>query len=215
MTGWSVKFTSTVSMSHIDMTLPNSTTTERPNHRMDTRKMHWAPKLITLVFVVLALLLALLAVISSHGVPQGLLRWLLPNQEGERLHTAFPGVIPHDQNSLYEPHLKKMAEQSQLGWQVDLAGFDQLHVASPGKVTLSVHDASGKPVAGQVDVALSRVANSNDDRHVQLKSQGDGVFSGEILISSAGRWLIGVTVRRGAESYTTQRSLTIDPPAAK
>lgn len=174
-------------------------------------KMHWGPKLIAGFFAILVIFMALLLSIASHGLPDKLSGWFLPNPEQQRLHTAFPGVVPHDQNKLYEPHMKKIAEQRSLGWKLELGGLEQLRSGAPGHITVTVQDARGRRVAAeQVEVALWRMANSGDDRHLQLNPLGEGAFGGEIMIPDPGRWLIEVTVTRGPDTFTTRRSLFVD-----
>lgn len=184
--------------------------------RNKKEKMHWAPRLIATFFGTLVVFMAILLSISSHGLPDKLSGLFLPNPDKQRLHTAFPGVIPHDQNKLYEPHMQKIAEQRNLGWTLELGGLDSLRSDTPGNITVKVQDAQGKPVAAeQVEVDLWRMANSGDDRHLQLKLQDGGVFSGELLIPDPGRWLIGVTVTRGQDTFTTKQSLFVAEPGKK
>ncbi len=184
--------------------------------RQEKGKMHWAPKIIATFFGGLVVFMAILLSISSHGLPDKLSGWFLPNPDKQRLHTAFPGVIPHDQNKLYEPHMQKIAEQRSLGWKIDIGGLENLRSDTPGNITVNVQDADGKRVvAERVEVALWRMANSGDDRHLQLTPVSDGAFAGEVLIPDPGRWLIEVTVTRGQDSFTLKRSLFVDEPNKK
>lgn len=184
--------------------------------RRQMGKLHWAPMLIAVFFGALLVSMVMQLLVSSHGLPDRLSGWLLPNQDRQRLHTAAPGVIPHDQNKLYEAHMKKMAEQRNLGWQVELAGLDHLPSGTPGKITVNVRDAEGKPLpADRVELALSRVANSRDDRRLTLRPLAAGAYGSEILFPAPGRWLIGVTVTRGQDSFTAQRSLIVGEPDKK
>ena len=184
--------------------------------RKEKLKMPWGPKLIAAFFGFLVIFMAVLLSISSHGLPDKISGLFLPNPDKQRLHTAFPGVIPHDQNTLYEPHMKKIEAQRNLGWTVDIGELEKLRSDVPGNITVRVQDADGKPVlVEQVEIAMWRMANSGDDRHVQLKPLGDGVFGGEVTFADPGRWIIGVTVTRGQDVFSTQRSLFIDEPTKK
>lgn len=185
-------------------------------NRKEKEKMHWGPKLIAAFFGGLVVFMAVLLSISSHGLPDKLSGLFLPNPDKQRLHTAFPGVIPHDQNKLYEPHMQKIEAQRSLGWKLTLGGLDNLRSGTLGNITVNVQDAQGKLVAAEhVEVALWRMANSGDDRHLQLKPMSEGAFGGEILFPDPGRWLIEVTVTRGLDTFTIQRSLFIDEPDKK
>lgn len=173
-------------------------------------KMHWAPWLITGFFVLLLMSMLSFILVASRGLPDSLAAWLLPNQD-QRLHTALPGAIVHDQNYLYESHMQKVAGQQSLGWKVEVAGLDHLNSQQQGVITVRVQDRQGQGLpADRVEVSSMRVANSQDDHHLELKAQGPGVFTGEIRFPAPGRWLIGVTVTHGADTYTLQRSLNID-----
>lgn len=179
-------------------------------------KMHWAPKAIAAFFGALVVFNAILLSISSHGLPDKLSGWFLPNPESQRLHTAFPGIIPHDRNKLYEQHMKRIEEQRNLGWKLELSGLDDLRSGVPSKVVVKVKDAESQPVVPEkVEFVVWRMANSKDDRHVQLKAGEQGAFVGELLLPNPGKWLVRVDVTRGEDVFMTNRSLFVDEPAVK
>lgn len=160
--------------------------------------------------------MAVLLSISSHGLPDGLSGLFLPNPDKQRLHTTFPGVIPHDRNKLYEPHMQRIEAQRNLGWKVDVAGLASLQSGLKSQITVSVKDADGKPVVpDRVEVELWRMANSEDDRQFALTPAAEGTFSGDLLLPDPGRWLIEVVVERGQDSFAMQHSLNIEEPRKK
>lgn len=176
-------------------------------------KMHWAPKSIAIFFALLVVLNAILLSISSHGLPEKLSGWFLPNPDKQRLHTAFPGVIPHDRNKLYEPHMQHIEKQRSLGWTLELKGMDDLHSGMPGKIGVTVRDAQGQPmVPDQVELVIWRMANSRDDRRLRLSAAGDGMFVGELTLQNPGRWLFQIEVRRGQDTFLEKQSLFVDEP---
>ncbi len=176
-------------------------------------KMHWAPRLIIAFFVVLVILMAGLLSISMHGLPDSLANLLLPNTNHQKLHTAFPGVVPHELNRLYEPHLRHLEQQRNLGWQVDIAGLEDLRSDVNGVVTVKVHDAQGKPVAANsVTLDLWRMANSGDDRKLQLKPAADGTYTSPIMLPDSGHWIAELHIMRGQDSFLKQQTLFISKP---
>lgn len=179
--------------------------------RKNKEQMHWAPKVIAGFFAGLVVFNAVLLTISSHGMPINVSGWFLPNPEKQQLHTAFPGVIPHDHNNLYEPHMQRIEAQRNLGWKLEVNGLDILRHDVPGTVTVGVQDAAGKAVVpDQVELALWRMANSADDKRLKLTPGTDGKFSGQLTLPDPGRWVIEINVSKGADTYVTQRSLTVD-----
>jgi nitrogen fixation protein FixH len=174
-------------------------------------KMHWAPKLIIAFFVLLALLNAALLSIATHGLPNWITDLLLPSQDQEAVHTVFPGTVPHDRNKLYEPHQQQVQEQRNLGWQVDVQGLDELKSGVPHALKLTVRDAQDQPVqADNVTFGFWRMANSKDDRAVQLQPAGAGEYQGEILLSDAGRWVVEIHIERGKDAFHTKKSLLVE-----
>jgi len=185
-------------------------------NRRSKEEMHWGPKLIASFFVVLTVFMAILLTISSHGLPDKLSGLFLPNPDSQRLHTAFPGVIPHDQNNLYEQHMQRVEEQRNLGWKVDISGLNSLHSRVAGKITVNVQDAQAQLVKPEeVTLALWRMANSGDDRHVHLKPLAEGGFGGDVLVPDPGKWLIEVTVKRGQDTFVAQQSMFVDESIQK
>jgi hypothetical protein len=177
-------------------------------------KMHWAPKVIIAFFIMLALLNAALLSISTHGLPGWVTSLVLPGEEQEKVHTVFPGVIPHDRNKLYEQHQLQVAQQRSLGWQLEVEGLDDLKSGVRQTLKLTLRDAQGQPiVADRVMFGFWRMANSKDDRSMRLQASGAGVYQGDVELSDAGRWVVEIHIERGKDVYHTKKSLLVDDPA--
>jgi nitrogen fixation protein FixH len=177
-------------------------------------KMHWAPKALVIFFILLVIFNATLMSIATHGLPAWVTDRILPQQSADKVHTVFPGVIPHDRNNLYEPHQKQVEQQRNLGWQVDIVGLDNLHADTARTVTVTVKDAQGQPVpAERADLGFWRMANSKDDRMMQLKQTAPGQFTSEVLLGDAGRWVVEIHIEHGQDTYHTKMPLMVDEAA--
>lgn len=174
------------------------------------QEMHWAPRLIIWFFVGLVVLNAVLLSVASRGLPDFFTRLLLPSQGKQEVHTAFPGVIPHDRNKSYQPHLQQLERQRDLDWQVTLLGFDALQAGRPGQVEVAVLDAEGQPLAqAQASLVLWRMANSRDDRVIALEETMPGTYAASVDLPDAGRWLARLHIERGQDHYQKQQQLFI------
>ena len=179
--------------------------------RRKKEKMHWAPKAIIAFFFLLVIFNAVLLSVATHGLPDKFAGWFLPNQDRQKVHTVFPGVVPHDRNKLYEEHQQRIAEQRNLGWQVEVQGLDQLKSGVSAELVLSVRDAQGQPVAiDRAMIGFWRMANSKDDRKLDFKPGKSGEFVAEVLLQDPGRWLADIDVVRGQDSFRMQRSLLVE-----
>ncbi|MGZ8252920.1 MAG: FixH family protein [Methylophilaceae bacterium] len=175
------------------------------------QNLHWAPRLIIGFFISLVLLNAVLLTISTRGLPDKISGLFLPNPDNQKIHTAFPGLIPHDQNKLYEPHLQKIEQQRELGWQVNIVGLDKLQSDKPQTITITLLDKQQQPIpAAQVRLGMWRMANSRDDRHYDFKETAAGSYQAEITLPDEGRWLSELSIQQGENSYLKQQQLFID-----
>lgn len=173
-------------------------------------RMHWAPRLITGFFVFLVIFNAALLSISSHGLPIWLGNILLPNPQQQTLHTAFPGLIPHDRNKLYEPHLQELEAQKALGWQVSLQGLDQLRHDVASNIVLIVRDKNNAPLqADKATLSLLRMANSLDDHRISLEQVEPGRYQTKLNLPDAGRWIVELEITRGADHFLMQEPIFI------
>lgn len=181
--------------------------------RNKKEKMHWAPKLIIAFFVLLVIFNAVLLSIATHGLPDAVSGWLLPNQGRQTVHTGFSGVIPHDRNKLYEEHQQRMQEQRNLGWQIEVQGLDELVSGVASKLQLILRDAQGQPIAAdRVTLGFWRMANRKDDRQLALQPVTAGVYQADIMLPDAGRWLVEIHIERAEDSFHSKRSLLVNEP---
>jgi hypothetical protein len=179
------------------------------NMQVKQNKMHWAPKLIIYFFVFLAVLNAVLLSLSMHGLPHYLASAFLPNASQKQVNTAFPGVMPHDKNKSYEPHLEELAKQRALGWSVDASALKNLRAGQNNRINVRVVDKQGQALSGAVvTLDLWRIADSRDDLQLKL----DETTAGQYLVTwkpYEGRWMSLLTVERGEDRYTVKASLNV------
>lgn len=183
------------------------------NMQKNRVKMHWAPKLIIGFFVLLALINAALLSIATHGLPEGIARWILPNHGPQRVHTGFSGAIPHDRNKLYEAHQLRMETQKNLGWQVNVAGLEQLQAGVAAQIGVTVLDAQQRPLAAdRVRIEFWRVANRKDDIVLELTPGAAGEYQTAVTLPAIGRWIAVLNIGRESDLHQTQFPLQVDAP---
>jgi len=172
--------------------------------------MHWAPKLIIAFFVGLVLLMAILLSISSRGLPDGLVRLVLPNPSNGLVHTGFPGVIPHDRNKLYESHVQEIEQQKSLGWHVDVQGLDALKNNLASNVVVKLSDKQNQPIiAATVTIELWRLANSADDQTIQFSETKPGEYHATLRLSDEGSWLTDLEIVKGEAHYALKQPISV------
>jgi nitrogen fixation protein FixH/small basic protein len=175
------------------------------------QSMHWAPRVIIGFFIFLVILNAVLLSIASRGLPNSITSFILPNPDKQKVHTAFPGTVPHDKNKSYQGHLARVQQQREMGWQANLEGIENLQSKQPGVVRLLVRDKEGMPIkSADVTLGLWRVANSRDDQSLQLVEKEPGIYYGEILLPDAGRWLAEIIIEKNDDYYRRQQQLFLD-----
>ncbi|MDR5170655.1 FixH family protein [Methylobacillus flagellatus] len=174
------------------------------------QSMHWGPKIIIGFFIFLVISNAILLSIAGRGLPQGLTSFFLPNPDNQRVHTAFPGVMPHDRNKSYQPHLEQLQQQQALGWQLKLQGVDDLNPGTSKRIAARILDENGNAVT-QAEVTLNfwRMANSRDDKIYALEEQAEGEYGADVVLPDSGRWIAEVLVKQGDKRYRKQESLFI------
>lgn len=173
--------------------------------------MHWAPKLLIAFFALLVVFNAALLSISMHGLPDAVFAWFLPkSQSSSPVHTGFPGAVPHDRNKLYEPHLQRMEQQRNLGWKISIKGLDDLHKNKPAGVVFSVRDKDGQPLAGaKFALSLWRMANSADDRRLEVEELAPGEYGIDLNLADAGNWIAEIYIERGEDTYLMQQPVRV------
>lgn len=180
------------------------------NMQRKKEPMHWAPKLLIAFFVLLTVLMAGFLSIATNGLPDSVAKLILPNAGTQRTHTVFPGAVPHDRNQLYEPHLQRLEQQRNLGWSIAIQGMEGIRENKPAIVVINVKDKQGKPVEqAKVTLDLWRMANSKDDRKLELAEQFPGAYAAQISLGDAGNWIAEIYIERGQDSYLQQQPLTV------
>ena len=172
--------------------------------------MHWAPKLIIAFFMGLVLLMAILLSISTRGLPEALARLVLPNPSKGQVHTGFPGVIPHDNNKLYESHLQDIAQQKHLGWNVDVHGLDALKNNLASNVVIKLFDKQNQPIiAATVTIELWRLANSADDQTINFSEVEPGVYHAMVRLSDEGLWFTDLEIVKSEAHYALKQPISV------
>lgn len=171
-------------------------------------KMHLFPKLIIGFFVSLVVLNAGLLSIASKGLPDRFASWLLPNPDHETVHTGFPGILEHDNNKSYIPHLNRINAQRALGWHIEWVNATHLKVNTPQTIAIKLLDAQNKPILNaKVQIVLSRFANQADDLKLTLLPTKTGQYEAMILLKYPGRWQITTIAELGEDVFQTSKML--------
>jgi hypothetical protein len=174
------------------------------------QSMHWGPKLIIGFFVGLVLLNAFFLSVATRGLPDLLTRSILPNPENRQVHTGFPGVIPHDRNKLYESHMQNIAQQQNLGWNVEVLGLDVLKNSLASNVTIKLSDKQNQPIiAATVKIELWRLANSADDQTIQFSESKPGEYHATLRLSDEGLWLTHLEIVKGEAHYAMKQPISV------
>ena len=174
------------------------------------QSLHWGPKIIIGFFIYLVIANAVLLSVAGRGLPDSLTSIFLPNPDSQRVHTAFPGVMPHDRNKSYQPHLEQIQQQQALGWQVRLQGVGDLEPGVPQRLTARITDENDHAVTrAEVTLNFWRMANSRDDKVYPLVEQAVGEYAADVLLPDSGRWVAEVLVKQGDQRYRKQESLFI------
>ena len=173
--------------------------------------MHWAPKLMIAFFVFLVALMAMFISLSSQGVPGVFAKLFLPNSEGKSIHTAFPGVIPHDRNKLYESYLKEAAQQKELGWTVEVSGVDTIKVGAPSELSLRLLDKQHQPIRGAlISMEFWRMAKSSDDVKVTFSEVSNGLYKTKVNLQDQGLWVTTLEIASGEQKYSGKQSIQVN-----
>ncbi len=176
--------------------------------RRSAGRMHWAPKLLTAFFIGLVFLNATLLYIATKGLPEPIARWWL-GSEGGAVYSGFSGVVAHGQGAAkaVSSELSQLHRESQLGWQVEVSGFDAS--GRTRALEVRVKDRTGLPVAqAQAEVRLLRPGAPRPTSTLTLEAVEAGVYIGALSLPAAGRWLVEVEVRQGgAAGYHSTREI--------
>ncbi|MEO1766984.1 FixH family protein [Thiobacter aerophilum] len=174
--------------------------------------MHWAPKVFIGFFLFVLALNAAFLYVSSQGVPPWLARWVLPGAEDGRVHTAFPGVVPHGLEAAKEigSELSARHRQMRLGWRVTWKGLDTLARDGAAQVTVRAHDRDDTPLAdARVTLELLRPAQAKSDLSLDLAPTEPGLFQAWVRLPEPGRWIAVIHVSRRGDSFQAEEQLSV------
>lgn len=178
--------------------------------RSDKEHMHWAPKLMIAFFVFLVVLMAMFVSLASQGVPGPFAKLFLPNSEGKKIHTSFPGVIPHERNKLYESYVKEIEEQKALGWTVEVIGMDTISVNKPSELTIRLLDKDRHAIQGAtIILEFWRMAKSADDVKVEFSESKNRLYKTQVLLQDKGLWATTLVITNGQQKYTSKQSIQV------
>jgi nitrogen fixation protein FixH len=168
--------------------------------------MHWAPKLLIAFFIGLVVVNGSLLYIATKGLPEPLGRWWL-GSEGGAVYSGFSGVVEHGQSAAkaVSSELSQAHRESELGWQVDIAGLDSN--AAERVVEVRVKDRTGLPV-DRIDAELRvlRPGAAQAALTLPLSALAPGVYGGVLGLPASGRWLVELRLLRdGTVAYAATR----------
>jgi hypothetical protein len=171
--------------------------------------VHWAPKLMIVFFVFLTLIFGGFVYIAGHGLPPALASLLLPGAQGKNVHTGFSGVVAHGEEAAkgIGHHLRMENKLAKLGWQVEVAGLDQLKPGEVRQVRLMIQDAKGTPVRGvAASLGLGRPGQPVQ-RTLILKESEIGDYRVDAELPASGAWLAALTLEYRDERIALERRL--------
>lgn len=160
-------------------------------------RMHWAPKLLTAFFIGLVFLNGTLLYISTKGLPEPIARWWL-GSDGGPVYSGFSGVVPHGEGAAkaVSSELKEAHRESQLGWQVDVSGLDNVDSRSI-PLQVRIKDRTGLPVERvDAEVRLMRPGSTTPAQTLPFVSGEAGVYLATLSVPAAGRWLLELRLMR-------------------
>ena len=175
-----------------------------------TGKLHWAPMLLTGFFIVLAVLMASFVMISIRGLPTSVAQMFLPNVGNRPVHTAFSGVVPHNEEAAktISQHLSAQEKQRQLGWNVEVVGLDA--VSRDRNIEVKVTSRDGKPLQNaMVSVSIQPLADAESKHDVQLKEENPGAYRGQLDFARPGHWVMELRIERGSDKYQVEQSVSV------
>lgn len=174
---------------------------------------HWAPTLIIAFFVVLILFNAVLVVVATRGLPEPLVRLLLPATGERSVSSAFPGVVANDfqkKEALYNAYLEQVRAQQARGWVVRKGWVGEVHAGTPALFQVAVNDREGAALQGaEVRGTFLRAADTRLDQSLTLTEITPGVYQGEITLPVHGAWELMLDIRRGDDRHQVRATTAV------
>lgn len=180
----------------------------------DTRKgqrLHWAPRLIVGLFLTVSVLFGGLAYISSHGLPQAVAQWFLPNVQGKAVHTGFAGVVAHDRGAAkgIGQHLKAEHALASLGWQLEVRGLDSLKASRAGAVEVDLRGQDGQGVdPSRIGMAFGRPGQQAGSVSPLLRL-AQGKYRAQLEPLAAGTWVAYLVIEANDKTIALEHSLEV------
>jgi nitrogen fixation protein FixH len=167
--------------------------------RHSVGRMHWAPKLLIAFFLGLVVVNGSLLYIATKGLPDPIARWWL-GSDGRAVYSGFSGVVTHGQAAAkaVSSELSQAQRESELGWQVDVAGLDGTEPVR--SVQVRVKDRSGLPIDRlEAELRLQRPGAVEAALTVPLAALDAGTYGGVLRLPASGRWLVELRLLRDRE----------------
>lgn len=182
--------------------------------RGETKRLHWGPKVIIIFFLALFVIDGTLLVVSGQGVPPVVAKWLLPpaKKTSHAAHTAFSGVVPHGEEAAksINQFLASTDKQNKLGWNVSVAGLQEITQGRQAGVAVTVKGADGQPLRGAVAaMALLRPGTAKPEQVLDLVEAEPGIYRARIAVAQPGLLLAAIRLQRANERYEVQQQLDV------
>lgn len=177
--------------------------------KTDTRKLHWAPRVLIIFFLILFVINATLMTIATKGLPPSLARLLLPGDSAGTTRTGFPGVVPHSGGAAktVSSELKARQRLAELGWRLELTGLRGWRAGQPQTVRLSIR----APLAPQVNARLElrRSGDAKPAVSQPFAALGGAEYAATLTAPDAGAWRALLLLDTGAETLRFEHTLEI------
>lgn len=172
-------------------------------------KMHWAPKLVIVFFLLITMVLGGFVYIAGNGVPPTIAQWLLPNIQGKIVHTGFAGVVVHGEEAsksiAYQRNLD--AKLNKLGWKVDVFGLRNDRSDTKNDLKVVIRGQDGLPVRN-VKVSIGFMHPGQDvQADLPLVAMNDGSYQAKVRLPDTGEWLAVLTLEHEAVRVVVERAL--------
>lgn len=173
--------------------------------------MHWAPRLIVLLFMGATVLFGSLVYIASHGLPTAVAQWFLPDAKGKTVHTGFAGVVAHYEEAAkgVRNQLKIENKLARLGWQIEVSGLDQLTAGQAREVGIYLRDANGRGLdEARVNLAFGHPGQPALAGQI-LSGAGVSGYRGTALLETAGTWVVFLEIEAAGEQINLEHTIEV------
>jgi len=178
------------------------------------KNLHWAPKVIIVFFLMLFVIDGTLLLISGHGVPPVVAKWLLPpaKKTTHAAHTAFSGVVPHGEEAAktISQFMASSDKQNKLGWNAAVTGLEHLAQGRQAMVVLTARGADGQPLRGASSaLALLRPGLAQAEQMIDLVETDPGVYRGQMTLTLPGLWVAAIRLQRANDRFEMQQHIEV------